>query len=217
MKGTTIDGLFAFLNSLLLFSADQTESIILLDEEIALRHLCQVREWPIPERFTLAPLNSPAVLCHWRVLIYVPSMMMPAEVEEVSRVFPDPRGSMPEESEEEGDQDFILVDSVGDEDEVEETQERLIVVDSVEYEDVSEPEEIREPLARGVEGREPPSLGLPPAISYWTGQCTYWVFAATHVGRVRGQSMVEILRTTHQIAEGLYLGYVEASGIPISK
>ena len=50
-------------------------------------------------------------------------MMMPAEVEEVRRAFPDPQGSIPEESEKEGDQDFILMDSVGDEDEAEEIQE----------------------------------------------------------------------------------------------
>ena len=41
---------------------------------------------------------------------------------------------------------------------------RFIVVDSVEneYEDVSKQEEIREPVAQGVEGREVPPLGLPP-------------------------------------------------------
>ena len=44
LKGTTIEGLFAFFNSLHLILADQTESIILRDKEIALRHLCQVSE-----------------------------------------------------------------------------------------------------------------------------------------------------------------------------
>ena len=81
VEGTTIEGLFTFLNSRHLFSANQTEYFILLDEEIALRHLFQVLE------FTLAPLNSLAVLCHWRFLIFILSMMMPAEVVEVSRAF----------------------------------------------------------------------------------------------------------------------------------
>ena len=37
--------------------------------------------------------------------------------------------------------------------------------------------------------------------------------AATHVTRVRGQSIEEILQITHQNAEGLSLGNLEASGI----
>ena len=59
-------------------------------------------------------------------------------------------------TEEEGDQDFILVDSVWDEHEVEKTQDRFIVVDSVEYENVSKSEEILEPVAQGIEGGRHP-------------------------------------------------------------
>ena len=91
LKGTTIEGLLSFLNELHLFSADQPTSIILPEEEIPMRHLCKVREWPVPDRFTLAPLNSPAVLTHWRILTHILSMMMPSEVDDVARAFGDPR------------------------------------------------------------------------------------------------------------------------------
>ena len=33
-----------------------------------MRNLCHDMGWPIPEQFTLRPINSPAVLVHWRVL-----------------------------------------------------------------------------------------------------------------------------------------------------
>ena len=111
--GTTIEGLQTFLNDLHLFSADQPPSVVPQDEQIPLQHLCQVRQWPVPQRFMLAPLNSPAVLTHWRVLAHVLSMMIPSDVEDVCSTFGDPRRLS---TEEEGD--FIVIDNIEEESEM---------------------------------------------------------------------------------------------------
>ena len=149
LKGTTIEGLLSFLNELHLFSADQPTSIILPEVEIPLRHLCQVREWPVLDRFTLAPLNSPAVLTHWRILTHILSMMMPSEVEDVARAFGDPRRCFSEESEEE--------DYQGD----------LIVIDSIEEERMG----ISEGTYEG--GREASSMEVPPVVDSALPEQTY--------------------------------------------
>ena len=140
LKGTTIEGLLLFFNELHLFSADQPTSTIFPEEEIPLCNLCQVCEWLVPARFTLAPLNSPAVLTHWRMLTHILSMMMSSEVEDVAHAFGDPRRPVIDESQEE--------DYEGD----------LIVIDSIEEERMDVSERTYE------EGRETPSRELPPAL-----------------------------------------------------
>ena len=41
----------------------------------AMREVCRVGGWEIPSGFSLDPLNSPAVLMHWRTLIELLGLM----------------------------------------------------------------------------------------------------------------------------------------------
>ena len=132
-----------------MFSADQPTSIIFPEEEIPLCHLCQVREWPVPDRFTLAPSNSPAVLTHWRILAHILLMMMPSEMEDVARAFGDPQRPVIDESQEE---DY---------------ERDLIVIDSIEEERMEVSERTYE------EGMEAPSKEVPPAFDSVLPKKTY--------------------------------------------
>ena len=44
-------------------------------EVAAMREVCRVGGWEIPSEFSLNPLNSPAVLMHWRALIELLGLM----------------------------------------------------------------------------------------------------------------------------------------------
>ncbi|XP_046571315.1 uncharacterized protein LOC124279539 [Haliotis rubra] len=66
--GATLEGLHEFCNRNVQLSPDCT----LQENAIAgLRHLCTAQGWRIPTKFSLRPLNSPACLKQWRVLLHL--------------------------------------------------------------------------------------------------------------------------------------------------
>ncbi|XP_046544604.1 uncharacterized protein LOC124254798 [Haliotis rubra] len=66
--GATLEGLHEFCNRNIQLSPDCS----LQENSIAgLRHLCTAQGWRIPTKFSLWPLNSPACLKQWRVLLHL--------------------------------------------------------------------------------------------------------------------------------------------------
>jgi len=53
----------------------------------AMRKLCRSMDWDIPSSFTLEPLNSPAVLLHWRCLSVIASLMTKTARDELREAF----------------------------------------------------------------------------------------------------------------------------------
>lgn len=57
-------------------------------QERAMREMCHALSWNIPQTFNLQPVNSPACLIHWRILMALLQNLSPNSREDLKRSFP---------------------------------------------------------------------------------------------------------------------------------
>ncbi|MCU7901932.1 MAG: TatD family hydrolase [Candidatus Thiodiazotropha sp. (ex Lucinoma aequizonata)] len=78
-------------------------------QERATRELCKAADWPIPEEFTLYPLNSPALLLHWRALLAIATLLTERQRRDIRNSFPCPEPVNVVQAEEEVVSEEIVV------------------------------------------------------------------------------------------------------------
>ena len=61
------------------------------NQNTAMRLMCLVMNWPLPEEFSLTPVNSPACLIHWRALTALLQNLSPNVREDLQGTFSEPQ------------------------------------------------------------------------------------------------------------------------------
>ena len=61
------------------------------NQDTAMRVMCRVMNWPLPEAFSLTPVNSPACLIHWRALTALLQNLSAGVIEDLQRTFSEPQ------------------------------------------------------------------------------------------------------------------------------
>ena len=86
-----------------------------------MRGMCVWEDWEVPRVFTFNPINSKAVLAHWRVLVAILKNLSPQECEDFHALDRRPVRLLVDPVNADEQEEFIVVDEVGPE-EVEEQQ-----------------------------------------------------------------------------------------------
>ena len=85
--GKDIDAAVQFVNTY----ADLVSSNITTESAAAMIALCEHSSWPVPNSFSVAPLNSPACLLHWRPLAFLMDQLSRRSRERIMAQFADER------------------------------------------------------------------------------------------------------------------------------
>ena len=88
--GKDIDAAVTFVNEY----ADLVPSNVTPESAAAMSALCEHSSWPVPNSFSVAPLNSPACLIHWRPLAFLMDQLSRRSSERVMAQFEDERTSL---------------------------------------------------------------------------------------------------------------------------